>query len=86
MKKIKTIILEENENFKYSVSLSEQIYNELKAIAIRSKRSWYFPSKQEIKTLEYIKSFKTSIGKDMYKILLEKLKLNEELINKILER
>ena len=54
MKKLVEIVLSENENFKYCVCLEEMDYNILKGIAMKSKRSWYYPSTQDRKTLEYI--------------------------------
>ena len=86
MKKLVEIVLSENENFKYCVCLDEMDYNILKGIAMKSKRSWYYPSTQDRKTLEYIMNFKKSVGEDKYKVLLEHLGLTESLIERVLER
>lgn len=85
-RKIIIITLYEDVDFKFTISIDEKTYKTIKNIIIKSKRNFYYATKQEKKELEYIETLKKPIGKDMYKTLLEKLELNEELINNLLER
>lgn len=78
---MKTIQIEvcKNEKFIANIVLEENQYNILKGIAMKSKRVWYVPTKQDKEALNYLLDLKKSIKEEWFKTLLETLGMNESI-------